>query len=147
MATAHDVTPIITADGGYVEAEVANRDILGNLITDYYQPKLVSGTNIKTINGTSVLGSGNITVPGGGNIRSGYSSAYIGSLSSKTIQVTFSPSMPDTNYSVAVTSRDSSTTASFSVYDKSKSGFTIKVQFSGTINGAASIDYIVVANT
>lgn len=146
MATAHDVTPIITADGGYVEAEVANRDILGNLITDYYQPKLVSGTNIKTINGTSVLGSGNITVSGGGNIRSNYSIAYIGS-SSKTIQVTLSPSMPDTNYSVAVTSRDSSTTASFSVYDKSTSGFTIKVQFSGTIHGTASIDYIVVANT
>lgn len=80
------------------------------------------------------------------NIRSGYSSTYIGS-SSKTIQVTLSPSMPDTNYSVAVTSRDSSTTASFSVYDKSTSGFTIKVQFSGNIMGTASIDYIVVANT
>lgn len=142
----HFVYPLLTRDGEMCSTTVAYRDGSGNIITDYYQPKLVSGTNIKTINGTSVLGSGNITVSGGGNIRSGYSSTYIGS-SSKTIQVTFSPSMPDTNYSVAVTSGDSSTTASFSVYDKSTSGFTIKVQFSGTVHGAASIDYIVVANT
>lgn len=32
----------------------------------YFQPKLVSGTNIKTINNQSVLGSGNITIQGGG---------------------------------------------------------------------------------
>ena len=33
------------------------------------QDKLVSGTNIKTINGTSILGSGNITITGeGGSI-------------------------------------------------------------------------------
>ena len=31
------------------------------------QDKLVSGTNIKTINGTSLLGSGDITVEGGGS--------------------------------------------------------------------------------
>lgn len=30
-----------------------------------YQPILVSGTNIKTINGTSILGSGNIAISGG----------------------------------------------------------------------------------
>lgn len=30
-----------------------------------YQEKLVSGTNIKTVNGTSLLGSGNITIEGG----------------------------------------------------------------------------------
>lgn len=30
------------------------------------QDKLVSGTNIKTINGASILGSGNITISGGG---------------------------------------------------------------------------------
>ena len=29
------------------------------------QDKLISGTNIKTINGTSILGSGNITIEGG----------------------------------------------------------------------------------
>lgn len=32
---------------------------------DAKQDKLVSGTNIKTINGTSILGSGNITISGG----------------------------------------------------------------------------------
>ena len=35
-------------------------------LKSYFQKKLVSGTNIKTINGQSVLGSGNITVSGGG---------------------------------------------------------------------------------
>ena len=39
------------------------------------QDKLVSGTNIKTINGTSLLGSGNITISGGGGSSSG-SGAY-----------------------------------------------------------------------
>ena len=34
----------------------------------FFQEKLVSGTNIKTINGSSVLGSGDLTVGGGGNI-------------------------------------------------------------------------------
>lgn len=32
----------------------------------YFQPKLVSGTNIKTINNQSLLGSGNISISGGG---------------------------------------------------------------------------------
>ena len=32
---------------------------------DSKQDKLVSGTNIKTINGTSILGAGNITISGG----------------------------------------------------------------------------------
>ena len=37
--------------------------ILGDITTK--QDKLVSGTNIKTINGESILGSGNITISGG----------------------------------------------------------------------------------
>lgn len=39
------------------------------------QDKLVSGTNIKTINGTSILGSGDITISEGGGSSSG-SAAY-----------------------------------------------------------------------
>ena len=44
---------------------------LGNVITAHQdisgkQDKLVSGSNIKTINGQSILGSGNITIEGGG---------------------------------------------------------------------------------
>ena len=50
----------------------AHQDISGK------QDKLVSGTNIKTINGTSILGSGNITIEvgGGGSGSGGGSGAY-----------------------------------------------------------------------
>ena len=53
---------------------------LGTVITSHQdisgkQDKLVSGTNIKTINGTSILGSGNIVIEGGGS-SSGGSGAY-----------------------------------------------------------------------
>ncbi len=34
-------------------------------LKDYFQPKLVSGTNIKTVNNNSLLGSGNISIGGG----------------------------------------------------------------------------------
>lgn len=37
-----------------------------------YQEKLISGTNIKTINNESLLGSGNITIQGGGGDLSAY---------------------------------------------------------------------------
>lgn len=37
-----------------------------NEIIDDYQPLLISGTNIKTINNESLLGGGNITIQGGG---------------------------------------------------------------------------------
>ena len=55
---------------------------LGTVITSHQdisgkQDKLVSGTNIKTINGTSILGSGNIVIEGGsgGGSSSGESSS------------------------------------------------------------------------
>jgi len=35
-------------------------------LKDYFQVKLISGTNIKTINNNSLLGSGNISISGGG---------------------------------------------------------------------------------
>lgn len=35
----------------------------------YFQQKLVSGTNIKTINNTSVLGSGNINIESGTKVQ------------------------------------------------------------------------------
>jgi len=43
--------------------------------SDLKQDKLVSGTNIKTVNGNSLLGSGNISISGGtpiGNVGSGF---------------------------------------------------------------------------
>ena len=41
---------------------------IGNLssLLSVYQPTLISGTNIKTVNNTSLLGSGNIAIVGGG---------------------------------------------------------------------------------
>lgn len=51
---------------------------LGTVVTDISgkQDKLVSGTNIKTINGTSLLGSGDIVISGGGGGSSSGSGAY-----------------------------------------------------------------------
>ena len=51
------------------------------------QEKLVSGTNIKTINGQSLLGSGNITISGGSN--TGSSSAAYGLVEHGTSDTTF----------------------------------------------------------
>lgn len=45
----------------YTKDKVYNKDE----IDTNFQPKLVSGTNIKTINNQSILGSGNITIEGG----------------------------------------------------------------------------------
>lgn len=39
-----------------------------SFLDSIYQEKLVSGTNIKTINNNSLLGSGNITIQGGGSV-------------------------------------------------------------------------------
>lgn len=49
----------------YLDDTGAGR-LVQNIKTNF-QPKLVSGTNIKTINNTSILGSGNITISGGGS--------------------------------------------------------------------------------
>lgn len=54
---------------------------LGTVITSHQdisgkQDKLVSGTNIKTINGISILGSGDITISGGSGGSSSGSGAY-----------------------------------------------------------------------
>lgn len=53
---------------------------LWSKLKDYFQVKLVSGTNIKTINNNSLLGSGNISISGG----SAYSAGTGLSLSSNT---------------------------------------------------------------
>jgi hypothetical protein len=43
----------------------------GSVDSTSYQPTLVSGANIKTINGNSLLGSGDITISGGGSLTVG----------------------------------------------------------------------------
>jgi hypothetical protein len=59
--------------GGFMSA--ADKTKLDGIDMTKKQDKLVSGTNIKTINGTSILGSGNIVISGGGS-SSGGSGAY-----------------------------------------------------------------------
>ena len=57
--------PALTTSWSQVES---SQTVTSYDITTWYakQDKLVSGTNIKTINNTSLLGSGNITISGGG---------------------------------------------------------------------------------
>ena len=59
-------------DAGSVKINVADSVSIGEFkpitsnavatVLQFYQPTLVSGTNIKTINGSSILGSGNLTI-------------------------------------------------------------------------------------
>ena len=59
------ITAISATDAlSYRLGVVLNNKITG--LTSTKQDKLVSGTNIKTINGQSLLGAGNITIEGGG---------------------------------------------------------------------------------
>lgn len=60
----------IIVNGQKVQVDSAIRDGNGKKIDTNYQPILVSGTNIKTINNTSLLGSGDITVGGSQSIGS-----------------------------------------------------------------------------
>ena len=55
-----DVTMSLNSD-----IVVPSQKAVKTYVSTNYQPTLVSGINIKTINGTSVLGSGDITVGGG----------------------------------------------------------------------------------
>ncbi|WP_338966276.1 MULTISPECIES: hypothetical protein [unclassified Spiroplasma] len=55
--------------GSSVETPIDNKTIIKNeqqqlMVSDAKQDKLISGTNIKTINGNSLLGSGNISISG-----------------------------------------------------------------------------------
>lgn len=53
----------------YAQVDDLNDFIMVDELPDYladYQKKLVSGTNIKTVNGQSLLGEGNIVIEGGG---------------------------------------------------------------------------------
>lgn len=59
----------ITYDGKKVQVDSAIRDGNGKQIDTNYQEKLVSGTNIKTVNGNSLLGSGDITIQSGGSLN------------------------------------------------------------------------------
>ena len=70
----------------------------GSVDTTTYQPTLVSGTNIKTVNGNSLLGSGNLTITGGsglqgvhalGTIPTGFNFGYSASLTALNATASF----------------------------------------------------------
>jgi hypothetical protein len=52
----------------------------GSIDSTSYQPTLVSGTNIKTINGNSLLGSGDLVISGGGGITVGTTAVTSGTV-------------------------------------------------------------------
>jgi hypothetical protein len=57
-------TSELTNDSGFITTADLSSYLTITSAAATYQPILVSGTNIKTINGAPVLGSGNITIPG-----------------------------------------------------------------------------------
>lgn len=61
-------TPVTTADTALdiTEADLPYQAVNKQYVDNNFQAKLVSGTNIKTINNQSLLGSGNIDISGGG---------------------------------------------------------------------------------
>lgn len=56
----------IDVQHGYIRTRIMNLGVWGAWSDPIYQPMLISGTNIKTINNESILGSGNIDIQGGG---------------------------------------------------------------------------------
>lgn len=63
-----DAIAALAGTSGFLKKTAANT---WTLDTTSYQPQLVSGTNIKTINGTSLLGSGDLTIAGGASVSVG----------------------------------------------------------------------------
>lgn len=55
--------------GGYNVDIIVTSSNTWSTQSKLYQEKLVSGTNIKTINGNSILGSGDLTVTGGTQVK------------------------------------------------------------------------------
>jgi hypothetical protein len=91
--TSNFVTSIkINGQSNYPSSGVVD---LGTVITAHQdisgkQDKLVSGTNIKTINGTSLLGSGDIVISGGGG--GGVSQEYVDNAIANAITSTINAS-------------------------------------------------------
>lgn len=56
----------IDVEHGYIKTRMMNLGVWGAWSDPIYQPTLISGYNIKTINNESILGSGNIDIQGGG---------------------------------------------------------------------------------
>lgn len=73
----------------YAQVDDLNDFIMVDELPDYladYQKKLVSGTNIKTVNGQSLLGEGNIVIEGGGGGSSITIDSALSSTSENAVQ-------------------------------------------------------------
>lgn len=73
----------------YAQVDDLNDFIMVDELPDYladYQEKLVSGTNIKTVNGQSLLGEGNIVIEGGGGGSSITIDSALSSISENAVQ-------------------------------------------------------------
>jgi hypothetical protein len=67
VTTALGFTPYnATNPSGYITSSALSPYLTTSTAASTYQPTLISGTTIKTINGASLLGSGNIVISGGG---------------------------------------------------------------------------------
>lgn len=66
-----DISDLKTKDTTFENAIISNQEAIQGLGTNK-QDKLVSGTNIKTINGNSLLGNGDITLSSGSSGASSY---------------------------------------------------------------------------
>ena len=87
----------LTYNTNKIQVESAIRDGNGANISDNYlksedaasqfQEKLVSGTNVKTINGTSILGSGNIAVSGEVTVDTALSTTSTNPVQNKVINI------------------------------------------------------------
>lgn len=67
-----------TNPSGYITSNALSPYLLTTTASSTYQPILVSGSNIKTINGSSLLGSGDIIISGGsGGTASGFEQTFL----------------------------------------------------------------------
>lgn len=63
VTSALGFTPYDAANpAGYIDSSALAPYLTASTAALTYQPKLVSGTNIKTVNGNSLVGSGNVTI-------------------------------------------------------------------------------------
>lgn len=98
------------------------------------QDKLVSGTNIKTINGTSILGSGNISISGGSGTITGVSA---NGTSVATSGVANIPAASTSAYGVTKLSSSTSSTSTTLAATASavKSAYDLANSYKGTVTG------------
>lgn len=112
---------------------------LGTVITSHQdisgkQDKLVSGTNIKTVNGTSLLGSGNIAISGGSGTITGVSA---NGTSIATSGVANIPAASTSAYGVTkLSSATNSTSTSLAATASAvKAAYDLANNYKGTVTG------------